>query len=116
MESGSSISRMRLPSMPMAGVPWDTVLVAATHELIAAVGEVLLDDAERVAKDCGIKTINRDWAHGDPASCILDVARKEKADLIVMGSRGLSDLRGLLVGSVSHKVNQLSACACLTVK
>jgi chaperonin GroEL len=38
------------------------------------------------------------------------------ADMIVMGRRGLSDLQGLLMGSVSHKVSHLADCACLTVK
>ena len=53
---------------------------------------------------------------GDPAASILKAADSRNVDLIVMGSRGLSDLKGLLMGSVSHKVSQLSACACLTVK
>ena len=52
---------------------------------------------------------------GDPADRILAVAEREKADLIVMGRRGLGDLKGLLLGSVTHKVSQLSNCPCLTV-
>ena len=39
---------------------------------------------------------------------ILDAADEHEADLIVMGSRGVSDLRGLLLGSITHKVLQLS--------
>ena len=41
---------------------------------------------------------------GDPGHMIADFANEHAADLIVMGCRGLSDLKGLLLGSVSHKV------------
>jgi nucleotide-binding universal stress UspA family protein len=53
---------------------------------------------------------------GDPGKEILRYAEEETANLIVMGSRGLSDLQGLLMGSVSHKVSHLSPCSCITVK
>jgi nucleotide-binding universal stress UspA family protein len=46
---------------------------------------------------------------GHVARAIVDAAEDEGRDLIVMGSRGLSDLRGLLLGSVTHKVLQLSS-------
>ena len=41
---------------------------------------------------------------GDPADAITDAAEDEKCDLIVMGTRGLSDIKGMALGSVSHKV------------
>lgn len=53
---------------------------------------------------------------GHPVKAIIERAQDVKADLIVMGSRGLSDLKGLLVGSVSHKVTQLAECSVLIVK
>ena len=53
---------------------------------------------------------------GDPAECILNVAKDEKADVIVMGSRGLSGLTELLLGSVSTKVVQLSKVPVLVCK
>jgi nucleotide-binding universal stress UspA family protein len=45
---------------------------------------------------------------GHAAAAILHTADQIGADAIVMGSRGLTDFRGLLLGSVTHKVIQLS--------
>ncbi len=53
---------------------------------------------------------------GDPADVILRAIGREGADLVVMGSRGLGEIKGLLQGSVSHKIAQLAPCPCLTVK
>jgi nucleotide-binding universal stress UspA family protein len=53
---------------------------------------------------------------GSPASAILEQAREVGAGMVVLGSRGLSDLGGLLLGSVAHKVIQLSACPVLVVR
>jgi nucleotide-binding universal stress UspA family protein len=47
---------------------------------------------------------------------ILGVAETFGADLIVVGSRGLSDFSGLLVGSVSHKLMQHASCPVLVVR
>jgi len=83
--------------------------------LLGAVGNIVLDDAESAARGHGASEVNAVLMHGDPARCILSMADAE-ADMIVMGTRGLSDLAGLFVGSVSHKVNQLSHCTCITVR
>ena len=80
------------------------------------VAEMLLAEAEKTARKAGVKDVVRVAKHGDPVHRILDTAARESADLIVMGSRGLSDLQGLLMGSVSHKICQLSKCSCVTVK
>nr|WP_231613761.1 universal stress protein [Halomonas sp. BC04] len=42
-------------------------------------------------------------------------ANEIAADAIVMGSRGVSELKGLLVGSVSHKVMHSAPCTVITV-
>jgi nucleotide-binding universal stress UspA family protein len=52
---------------------------------------------------------------GDPARAILDAAEDEKCDLIVMGTRGLSDFVGMALGSVSHKVLHATSCMVLLV-
>jgi nucleotide-binding universal stress UspA family protein len=53
---------------------------------------------------------------GDVAEVIANVARVEKCDLIVMGSKGKSDLEGLFLGSVTHKVLQTTDKPVLVVK
>lgn len=83
------------------------------HQFLA---QKILSEAEKVSKSKGITDIRNVIKEGDPARSILDLAKEENADLIVMGSRGLGGLKGLLVGSVSHKVSQLSTCSVITVK
>lgn len=53
---------------------------------------------------------------GHAAKEIVDTARTEGSDLIVMGSRGLSEIAGLLIGSVTHKVLQLAHVPVLVVR
>jgi nucleotide-binding universal stress UspA family protein len=85
-------------------------------EIRRFVAEHLLAEAQRIAKEKGVENVHCVIEDGDPVKQILRHAEEETANLIVMGSRGLSDLQGLLMGSVSHKVCQLSPCSCITVK
>jgi nucleotide-binding universal stress UspA family protein len=80
-----------------------------------AIGTLILDDAEGLAKSRGAARVHRAIMSGDPASRILDAARDNHAWLIVMGKRGLGRLAGLLIGSVSQKVTALADCACISV-
>ena len=47
-------------------------------------------------------------AMGDPAECILELVQKLNVIDVVIGSRGLGNLEGLLLGSVSYKVMHLA--------
>ena len=80
------------------------------------IGERILGAAEMTARDNNVEQIETRMEEGDPVKGILEAAEQAKANLIVMGCRGLSDLKGLLMGSVSHKVSQLAPCTCVTVK
>ena len=60
--------------------------------------------------------VNTEIIEGDPATAIIDVAATRKSDLIVMGSRGLGRLAGLLLGSTSQKVVSHAACPVLIVR
>jgi nucleotide-binding universal stress UspA family protein len=60
--------------------------------------------------------VHTEVLEGSPAEAILDVAGTRQNDLIVMGSRGLGQLSGLLLGSQSQKVVQHAKCPVLIVK
>lgn len=88
----------------------------STDEVLRAVAEEVLDVAERTAKEHGASKVTRIVEDGNPVKRILDVAKDTGADLIVTGARGLSDVRALLVGSVSHKLSHLSPVTCISVR
>jgi nucleotide-binding universal stress UspA family protein len=90
--------------------------LAFPEEVLVGIGDAIIEKAEGIAKDHGAKNIDRLTGEGDPADVILLTANYRHADLIILGTRGLSTLDGLLVGSVSHKVSQLADCTCITVR
>lgn len=80
------------------------------------IAQRLLDTAGARAREMGVKDVKPVIRNGDPAQQIVDYAKEAKIDMIVMGSKGLSDIQGLLLGSVSHKVSHLAPCTCVTVR
>ena len=53
---------------------------------------------------------------GDAGTKICDIAQAENCEMIIMGSRGLTDLKGLLLGSVTHRVLHSAPCPVLVVR
>lgn len=84
-------------------------------DLVRSIAEQIVRQAEADARALGVAQLRSVIETGDPASALAALATAEKADLIVMGRRGLGALAGLLLGSVSHKITQLAACDCLMV-
>ncbi|MBL8074456.1 MAG: universal stress protein, partial [Nitrospira sp.] len=99
--------------------------VAAKRALAAMekAGTIVLRDAARSARlalgqpATGPRTkLQTILLHGPIAHTIARTARRLKADLILMGSRGLSDIQGFLLGSVSRQVAATAPCPLLVVK
>lgn len=53
---------------------------------------------------------------GPAGAAIANVAEIEKCDLVIMGSRGLSNIASLIVGSVTNRVLQTAQCSVLVVR
>jgi len=76
--------------------------------------ESILAEAERVAKSGGV-AIQTLALKGDAVKQIVKAAAEGSFDLIVIGARGLSNLSGLVLGSVSQGVVKKAACPVLVV-
>lgn len=101
------------PALAVGGGFVEASLPRAVLEDIAV---ELLERAHKRADEHGAKNVKSAWGQGPTTDQILGRAKEVGADMIVMGSRGLSDLKGLVVGSVSHKISHLFEGTVVTVK
>jgi nucleotide-binding universal stress UspA family protein len=60
--------------------------------------------------------IHTELIEGSPAEAIIDVANTRGSTVIVMGSRGMSAIAELVLGSTSHKVVSHASCPVLIVR
>jgi nucleotide-binding universal stress UspA family protein len=67
------------------------------------------------AKAAGAKDVRTVAVQGSPVEALLDVVRREKADLLVVGNRGLAGIKGRLLGSVPADATRRSECDVLVV-
>jgi nucleotide-binding universal stress UspA family protein len=79
-----------------------------------AIIKILNDVYERL-KDMGVP-LETKLVWGNPADIICEEAKEAKYDLIVMGSRGLSQIKSYLLGSVSSRVTRHAPCPVLIVR
>lgn len=75
----------------------------------------LLEPYRILLRGAGVAFTDR-IMEGPVEDAIVQLADFEKCDLIIMGSRGHSDLEGLLVGSTTHRVLQIAACPVTVVR
>ncbi|MDR5867584.1 universal stress protein [Halomonas koreensis] len=104
-----------LPHEPLLVWGIGAVPTEASLEKRQQVGRDLLERAGEEARTLGVEQVEPLLAQGDPSQAILSAAEEHGVEAIVMGSRGLGDLKGLVVGSVSHKVSHGAECRVITV-
>lgn len=86
----------------------------AILEAVTKAGNVILERAVQMVPSGIEKEAFSET--GSPAVVILDFADSIEADLVVMGSRGLGVVKGVLLGSVSQYIVEQSKCPVLVVK
>ena len=72
-------------------------------------------DVRALLQRCDLRH-SLDYRIGPAGQAIADFARETKADQIVMGTRGLGAVKGLMLGSVATRVAQLAHCPVTLVK
>lgn len=91
-----------------------TFLDLVRAPLIEEANTIAKQAAERIAK-AGF-TVTTTVVHGHPSHEIVKLAEAERADLVVVGSRGLSDTTRFLIGSVSDGVIKYAPCSVLVFR
>jgi nucleotide-binding universal stress UspA family protein len=74
-----------------------------------------LESAAQIAREASVP-VNLYAREGDPADAILDVAEEQKADLIVVGNKGMTGAKRFLLGSVPNKVSHHAPCSVLIIR
>ncbi len=93
-----------------------SVTIEASQENLDKAGASLMKAVKELVAKSECRDVETIVRGGLPTQQILNCVKKERVDIVVMGSRGLSDIKGLLLGSVSHQVNSLAKCTCITVR
>lgn len=101
------VLHLPLALMPVVDVPRDAMVRNTGREVV---------DATISAMELPEVQIESEVLVGEPAAEIIQLARSRPFDLIVMGTRGLSPIKELLLGGVSHKVANTAPCPVLLVR
>jgi nucleotide-binding universal stress UspA family protein len=113
-----SVSEVAVPwSSGMAPGLYDQVMESYTESVQEARREhaaLVSASADRLS-DAGLIT-SIDVRDGDPAPCLVKAATEHGADVIVMGTRGLTGLSRILLGSVARNVLIHASCSVLIVR
>ena len=128
LEFACDLANKHAAYLTMLHVAYDT---AQTHTMVLGtsamsyqgdpkeldeMAQVVIDAAREIADVAGCKDTYFEIKQGIPSEQILKYSSDNNIDLVILGSRGLSDVAGFFQGSVSHKVNHLSECTCITVR
>jgi nucleotide-binding universal stress UspA family protein len=76
---------------------------------------LVLDAAAAQARAAGVDVTTHP-VEGDPADAILNVAEEIKADLIVVGNKGMTGARRYFLGSVPNNVSHHAPCSVIIVR
>jgi len=94
-----------------AEVPGDIQYAVGPREDV----NVIVENAAGEARQQGVEA-NTNPREGDPADAILDVAEETKADLIVVGNKGMTGAKRFLLGSVPNKISHHAPCGVYIVR
>lgn len=110
---GADVTIVHVVAIPVTSEM--TSMPSATNQLEAA-GKEILEEARIMAEACGLKPkLMMDFSVGNPGVRIVKMAEEAGADMIIIGAKGKSRFRELLMGSVANTVVNSAHCLVLIV-
>ncbi|WP_349368242.1 universal stress protein [Salinarimonas sp.] len=103
------------PVMPAAAMGGAIPVIMVSPETLEHMANEVVASARAKLDGLGVPIETR-ISDKAPAEALVEIATQEKADVLVLGSRGLGRVQGFLLGSVSQRVLHEAPCACLVVK
>lgn len=88
----------------------------AEHDVMREAADRIIEQAVAVADRQGVAEPSTIVLMGSPAPQLAKAAEAHRADVIVVGCRGLGEFAGLLLGSVSSRLAHIAECTVITVK
>jgi nucleotide-binding universal stress UspA family protein len=88
-------------------------VVGLTTEETRAHAESIIANTQRLLSDLGVE-MQAHICSGDPAQALITIAEAERAQIIVVGNRGMTGARRLL-GSVPNRLSHHATCSVLIV-
>jgi len=119
MAAAEQLTLLHALNVPRPGYPM--MLTEVAEEIYKTLEQSMREDGERLLNR--VQSLlpphagptKKHFQIGSPAQVIVSMAEEQKADLIVMGARGLGPIKERLLGSVSHRILTLAPCATLIV-
>ena len=110
------ISSMQIPVDILEYVSAEDIEDSPASVYLEKVGLKIIHQSEKECKATGCEYVHTVILRGDPADTIIEFAKEESFDVIILGSRGFRGIKGKLLGSVSRKVSHAADCTCVIVK
>ncbi|HKV44680.1 MAG TPA: universal stress protein [bacterium] len=105
-----------IPAIAIGGPSPDMMVdLGALEEGLEQAGQAILAQTQEAFGGVDVP-VTRLYRRGDPAGEVIKAAKEHKADLIIMGSRGLGQFGGLILGSVSERVLHAASIPDLIVR
>lgn len=108
-----------LQQTPLSG-NYASMVASAAREAYANIareqGEAILAKALQTAVEQDVEKVETLLRSGDPAQSMVDAAEELGVGVLVVGTRGLTGLKGVTLGSVARKVTLAAGCPVLVVK
>jgi nucleotide-binding universal stress UspA family protein len=102
------------PSAPGSITPYGPVLPEGIYQAYRDSAEARISEVRDRVRDAGVE-VSAHLSSDVPSVAIVEAAKTLEADLIVIGTRGLSGLKHVLLGSVAERTVRSAECPVLTV-